>query len=135
MEIDLVRLWKSVKAITGMFSVDGEQKYFSIELPELFEGQPNIPFKTCILPGSYPVQRLWSDRWGTMMPHIVDVPGRTEIEIHVANFPRDLLGCIGIGMKRISETEIGESEMAFEDFMTDFDNAISADELVRITIS
>jgi hypothetical protein len=135
MEIDVVRLWKTSEAITGTFSVDGQQKYFSLELPELFDGQPNVTDKTCIPAGTYAVQRLWSNHWNQMMPHIVGVPGRTEIEIHIANFPKDILGCMGIGDLRISDTEIGESEKAFDEFNQDFENAIAAGEPVTISIT
>jgi hypothetical protein len=135
MEIDVVRLWKTSEAITGTFSVDGSQRFFSLELPELFEGQPNVPDKTCILAGAYAVQRLWSNHWDQMMPHLVGVPGRSEIEIHVANFPRDILGCMGIGKLRMSDTEIGESKIAFEEFNRDFENAIAAGEPVTISIT
>lgn len=135
MELAVARLWKTDIAVTGTFSVDGSQRYFSLELPELFEGQPNVPDKTCILAGTYAVQRLWSNHWKQMMPHVVGTPGRTEVEIHVANFPQDILGCIGIGKLRISDTEIGESGAAFEEFNQDFENAIAAGEPVTITIT
>ncbi len=135
MEIAVARIWKTDVAVTGTFSVDGVQKYFSLELPELFEGQPNVPDKTCIPVGTYDVQRLWSNHWNQMMPHVVGVPGRSEVEIHVANFPHDILGCIGIGMKRISDTQIAESREAFEEFNRDFENAIAAGEGVTITIT
>ncbi len=135
MHIDVARLWKSEEGITGTFSVDGAQRYFSLELPELFEGQPNVPDKTCVLPGTYAVERLWSNHWNQMMPHVVGTPGRTEVEIHVANFPHDILGCIGIGKLRISDIEIGESRDAFEEFNRDFENAIAAGEQVEITIT
>lgn len=130
-----MRLWKNDQAITGTFLVDGSQKYFSLELPELFEGQPNVTNKTCIPAGNYPVERLWSNHWNAMMPHITQVPGRSEIEIHIANFPHEILGCMGIGMKRISDTEIGESGEAFEEFNVDFENAIAAGEPVTISIT
>lgn len=135
MEIDVRRLWKTDQAVTGTFSVDGSQKYFSLELPELFDGQPNVTNKTCIPAGTYAVQRLWSNHWNAMMPHIVGVPGRTEVEIHIANFPHDILGCMGIGNTRISDIEIGESKDAFEGFNQDFENAIAAGEPVTITIA
>lgn len=135
MQIDVVRMWKTDEGITGTFSVDGEQKYFSLELPELFEGQPNVEDKTCILPGTYAVERLWSAHWNQMMPHVMGTPGRTEVEIHVANFPKDILGCIGIGKFRISDTEIGSSKEAFEEFNQDFENAVAAGEPVTITIT
>jgi len=134
MEFAVARLWKTDIAVTGTFSVDGSQRYFSLELPELFEGQPNVPDKTCILAGTYAVQRLWSNHWNQMMPHVVGTPGRTEVEIHAANYPQDILGCIGIGKLRISDTEIGESRAAFDEFNQDFENAIAAGELVTITI-
>lgn len=134
MDIEVVRLWKSDTGITGTFSVDGAQKYFSLELPETFEGQTNVPDKTCIPEGSYPVVRLWSNHWNAMMPHLTDVPGRTEVEIHVANYPHDILGCIGIGMKRIDDTTIGESREAFEEFNSDFENACASGETVTISI-
>lgn len=135
MEIEVARIWKNDEAVTGTFSVDGAQKYFSLELPELFEGQPNVTNKTCIPAGTYPVERLWSDHWNAMMPHVTQVPGRTEVEIHVANYPRDIHGCIGIGNKRISDTQIGESVDAFNQFNEDFEAAISAGETVTITIT
>lgn len=135
MQIDVARIWKTDSGITGTFSVDGMQKYFSLELPELFEGQPNVPDKTCVLPGTYDVQRLWSPHWDQMMPHVVGTPGRSEVEIHVANFPHDILGCVGIGMKRINDTQIGESKEAFEEFNKDFENAIASGEAVSITFT
>lgn len=134
-QIDIARIWKTDTGITGTFSVDGMQKYFSLELPELFDGQANVINKTCIPPGTYDVQRLWSNHWSQMMPHVVGVPGRTEVEIHIANYPHDILGCIGIGNKRLSDTEIGESGEAFEEFNKDFENAIAAGEPVSITIT
>lgn len=136
MHLDVARIWKSDIAITGTFSVDGQQKYFSLELPELFEGQANIPDKTCVPAGTYVVERLWSPHWNAMMPHLTKVPGRSEIEIHIANFPHEILGCMGIGMVRFSDIDfIGMSAKAFEEFNEDFENAIAAGEEVTITIS
>ena len=134
MELAVARLWKNDIAITGTFSVDGQQKYFTLELPELFEGQPNIPNKCCIPTGTYPVLRLWSNHFGMMMPHVDGVEGRSAIEIHYGNFPQDVLGCILIGNKRMSDTEIGDSRNAFEEFNGDFENAIAAGETVMLTI-
>ena len=134
MEIKVDRLWKSDIAVTGTFSVDGTQKYFTLELPELFEGQPNVPEKCCIPAGNYIVTRSWSNHFGQMMPHVDPVEGRSAIEIHYGNYPQDVLGCILIGNKRVSDTEIGDSRNAFEEFNTDFENAIAAGEAVTLTI-
>lgn len=134
MEIKVDRLWKSDSAITGTMSIDGVQKYFTLELPELWDGQPNVPDKCCIPSGTYPVVRLWSNHFGQMMPHVTNVPDRSEIEIHFGNFPHDVLGCLLVGNKRISDVEIGDSRNAFAEFDSDFDNAIAAGEAVTITI-
>jgi len=133
--ITVARIWKSDIAITGTFSVDGQQKYFTLELPELFEGQANVPDKTCIPAGSYPVVRLWSGHFDRMMPHLTGVEGRSEIEIHFGNYPHDVLGCMLIGNKRLSDSEIGDSRNAFEEFDGDFENAIAAGETVTLTVS
>ena len=134
MHIEVVRRWKADTGITGTFSVDGVQKYFSLELPEMYGLLANIPKKCCIPTGTYQVQRLWSEHWHAMMPHITNVPGRSEIEIHIANFPKDIRGCMGIGCNRINDFEIGTSGQAFGEFNTDFENAIAAGEQVTISI-
>jgi uncharacterized protein DUF5675 len=134
MDISVSRISKNDAATIGTFVYDGKS-FVSLELPETFEGQFNVPNKTCILPGTYPVVRLWSNHWNQMMPHVLNTPGRSEVEIHVANFPHDILGCMGIGRTKVSEIEIGQSRDAFEEFNTDFDNAISAGEAVTISIS
>ena len=46
--------------------------------------------------GIYDVYFSWSGRFQRMTPHL-KVPFRTEIEIHNANYPRQLSGCIAIG--------------------------------------
>ncbi len=51
-----------------------------------------------------------------------DVPGRSEIEIHVANWPSELLGCIALGQDfscHMTDTQwgVGHSQVAFDRFM------------------
>jgi hypothetical protein len=50
----------------------------------------------CIPPGIYDVLFMWSEHFQQIMPHIM-VPGRTAIEIHWANYPVQLEGCIAVG--------------------------------------
>lgn len=47
------------------------------------------------------------------MPHVVDVPDRTDILIHPGNFPSDTLGCILVGQTKGTDY-IGESRAAFD---------------------
>ena len=56
-------------------------------------------------PGSYPC------------PGLLNVPGRSNIEIHIANFVSELLGCIAVG-DYFAGTEITDSKTAFDRMMT-----------------
>jgi hypothetical protein len=51
---------------------------------------------SCIPEGRYEVVRRWSKKYGNHF-WVKDVPSRDLILIHVANYTRDLLGCIGVG--------------------------------------
>lgn len=135
MNIEVHRLWPNDLCITGVMLIDSVQRFFTLELPELFDGQPNVPDKCCIPAGTYPVIRTWSNHFGQMMPMLDDVPGRSAIEVHYGNFPSDILGCILIGNKRISDTEIGDSRNAFEEFNEEFDTALANNENVTLTVS
>lgn len=61
-----------------------------------------LPYKnnqrrvSCIPTGKYKVVKHTSPKFGKSF-WIKDVPGRSEILIHPANFHSDLLGCIGVG--------------------------------------
>lgn len=66
--------------------------------------------------GRYEVTIDYSNRFGRDMPHILDVPGRDGIRIHVANFPDELSGCIGIGLERGDECSVIHSRLAMKEF-------------------
>lgn len=57
-------------------------------------GHPTHP---CIPLGTYPLKISWSPKFKADLPHILDVPGRSAIEIHVGNAPEDTEGCILVG--------------------------------------
>jgi hypothetical protein len=134
-EISLQRLWKTPMAITGVILVDGQQRYFSLELPETFEGMTNVPDKCCIPAGTYSVAPYDSPKRGYRVPLVENVPSRTEIEIHIGNFPHDTDGCILIGGSRVNEAMIFGSLAAFEEFMQEFESALQAGESVTLTVS
>ena len=41
----------------------------------------------------------WSPHFGREMPHIEEVPGFTQVMIHGANDPTQLLGCVAAGRR------------------------------------
>jgi len=65
---------------------------YTIELP----WRDNRNGESCIPVGGYRAIRHDSPTFGPTM-WLQDVPGRSEILIHVANSPTDLDGCIGPG--------------------------------------
>jgi hypothetical protein len=67
------------------------------------------------------------------MPHILNVPGRSEIRIHPANMASQLEGCIALGM--IEEKDfVGQSQVAFDKFFPVLQTAINGGNKVFITI-
>lgn len=70
---------------------------------------------SCVPAGTYPVQYAWSDRWNRLMPHVLDVPFRDLIELHIGNFPRDTDGCVLVGSVA-TDIGIGSSTAAFVRF-------------------
>lgn len=83
-----------------------------LELPS----RGNEPGKSCILTGIYGVTWRFSPAHG-MCYHIENVLGRTNIEIHAANFPSELLGCMAPGLRvgPLLNPTTGLIEMAVHD--------------------
>lgn len=68
---------------------------FTLELP----WRDNRIGQSCIPPGQYRLVHRTSPKFGRHI-HVLDVPGRTFILIHPANFVSQLRGCIAPGMRR-----------------------------------
>lgn len=66
--------------------------------------------------GSYAAHLEYSPHFERQTPHI-DVPERTYIEIHPANLPSQLAGCIAVG-STIDNDALDNSRAAFERLMT-----------------
>ena len=100
---------------------DGQVQCQTIELP----WKDNAHSISCIPAGSYLCKRRWSPKHGAEVFGIEGVPDRSDIEIHVANDVRDLLGCVGVGTERGTlEVEPGvvldavlHSKTAYDAFM------------------
>jgi hypothetical protein len=71
----------------------GDKSWFTIERP-WNNNEPNI---SCIPTGVY---ALWPARFNKgdyEVYEILNVPGRTEVKIHIATTMDDVLGCVGLG--------------------------------------
>lgn len=76
---------------------DGILKVFSCKTLE----QPwscNTQRASCIPAGIYPVVPEYSPRFDRELHELKMVPGRSEIKFHVANYVKQLQGCIGVGL-------------------------------------
>lgn len=76
----------------------GDWNCYTIERPWK-NNQPNV---SCIPEGDYKCQPFSGTRFKDVV-QIMDVPNRTYILFHVANFPHDLHGCIGVGDRFVSD--------------------------------
>tara|TARA_R100001460_G_scaffold25765_1_gene51918 strand:- start:8748 stop:9152 length:405 start_codon:yes stop_codon:yes gene_type:complete len=98
-------------ATLGVVRVDDEL-FYSVERPWL----DNRVGVSCIPTGVYEMGWRESPRFGETW-HIKDVPDRTYILIHVANFARDVEGCIGLGLSLMGDTvAVSESRKAVAKF-------------------
>jgi hypothetical protein len=80
----------------------------------------------CIPAGSYKVTEDWHHPGDVekryRCPELLDVPGRSQIQIHVANRCGELLGCIAPG-ERIGPGCVEQSQSAFDRLMHYLDGA------------
>lgn len=80
-----------------LFLVRGETRTElcrTLELP----WENNASGISCIPAGSYRMAYVHSPRYGRKMWRVLDVPKRSGILIHAANFVRQLRGCIAPGL-------------------------------------
>lgn len=87
----------------------------------------NKPLMSCIPEGTYilrkrrsgVVERSSKGKYKIGW-EVTNVPGRTYIMFHIANWPHELLGCISVGLTYgtvIDKLGVGHSADAFDEFM------------------
>ena len=104
----LTRLEHTDQSTVGELCVDGEHQCWTLEPTQRI----GIGGPVCIPIGRYEVLMQWSTRFGMDTPHLQDVPGRTFIEIHPGNFPKDTSGCILVGETKDTNA-VNNSRKAF----------------------
>lgn len=95
-----------------------DKRFFTLELPWL-DNAPNI---SCIPLGKYKWFKRFSPSKKYNVIELIDVPGRSYIQIHLGNYTRQIEGCIlpGMGLKDIDEDgvfDVTHSEKAFNQIM------------------
>ena len=112
----------------GDLSVDGAFFGYTLEPPKRSE-------KPCCIPlGTYDVTIRYSSKHSRLIPHVENVPGFSEIEIHIGNFPRDTEGCLLIGNVASSvPDQILGSKVAFDCLFRLLTEAKEKEEAITIT--
>lgn len=135
LEIELQRFRENQWCTIGALAMPG----FICSTIEL----PSIPYqgsKVRIPAGRYALRLYNSPRWGKMVPLLVGVPERSEIEIHPSNYairPSDghclLEGCIAPGYNP-SSVSVDDSTRAWSEFMLKIDPKLWSEGEIWLTI-
>lgn len=126
MRLELQRDLRTAKGTTGRLFVDEALFCFTLERAAAQFGDEH----PCIPAGEYRVVLYDSPHFGRVVPLLVDVPGRSGIEIHWGNFARDFRGCIGVGA---SLSTLPDGSPAIESTRATFDNLFAAIESAQAT--
>ena len=128
----LLKRQPSVDGCTpGALFVDGTFEVFTLE--DVVRSGPKLAHETAIPPGRYGVIVTHSNRFGRMLPLVLDVPGFTGIRIHPGNTAGDTSGCILVGLSRQHDS-IASSRLAMASLQPKIAGAIARNEGVFLTI-
>lgn len=114
LRLSVTRIWFSDKSTIGALDIAGVQQCYSLE--------PSEASGKLIPPGTYRLVLLPSKRFETYTPHVLNVPGRSAIEIHPGNYPFDTEGCALVGQYRSADF-VGNSREAFNELIAQLDAA------------
>jgi len=116
MEIRVERRWYSGSTTIGELYIDGSRECYTLE-DRVRPAGVKVPGETAIPEGRYRVVIDFSNRFGKLMPHILDVPMFDGIRIHLGNTAEDTEGCILLGNFRDQRNQfITHSRDAFAAF-------------------
>lgn len=115
----------------GRLFLDGEPECLTLE--DVVRDGPKVLHETAVPAGRYRVVIDYSQRFGRMMPHILDVPGFEGVRIHSGNVADDTSGCVLVGLGK-SEQGITRSRQAFDRLIQQLAPALARGEQVWITI-
>lgn len=128
MKITLTRTDANDTRTKGTIAVDDVPLGYTVELP-LGEGGVGCAIPT----GTYEVSITKSERFGRMLPLVLDVPNRRGIRIHPGNTKADTDGCILPGFLDTADG-VGESAMACSAIQSKIAQSLANGEEVFLTV-
>lgn len=125
-----------IKATIGKLFVDDSFECYTLEDMDrrLEDGGKKEAGTTCIPRGTYSVVINFSNRFGKMLPQVLDVPQFEGIRIHPGNSDSDTEGCILVGDNIINEDYIGGSRTAFYKLFSKMQDAIDKGEEITLEV-
>lgn len=137
MKLKLVRDIYKDNFTLGKLSIDGVEKFFTVEDKDrdLENGGAKVKAQTAIPKGTYKVDITFSPKYQKKMPILLNVPQFTGIRIHSGNDIDDTEGCILVGMSRNETTGwISESRKAISELYPMLFAAYEKNEPITIEI-
>ncbi|MBQ3712073.1 MAG: hypothetical protein II891_06730 [Bacteroidales bacterium] len=131
------RKWKKDTYTVGRFYVAGaffgnsmedKDRGFDKSMPLKAIQLGKVYGKTAIPTGTYIVKltfspkfmnRAWGEKYGGLVPEIMDVPAFSGVRIHPLNCAEDSLGCIGVG-KNDKKGWISKATKYYYDLMDNY---------------
>ena len=109
LELHVYRRWESHNSVGGELWWNGKRRLYTLEPARRTPAWPGHP---CIPAGRYQIRLTNSPHLGYLCPELQNVPGRSEIRIHVANWPQQIKGCTAVGLERATD-QVLYSQKAF----------------------
>jgi hypothetical protein len=131
MELLLKRRPTSDDCTLGQLFVNGVAECFTLE--DLVRDGPKVMHETAIPAGRYSVAITQSQRFGRMLPELLDVPGFTGVRIHPGNTAADTSGCILVGHSS-AVSSVADSRLAMAALQPKIASALARGEDVFIEI-
>lgn len=138
MRITVERLQRDVDVTIGSMSVDGAWQCWTLEdTVREKQGVPvaqwKIPGETAIPVGLYRVTIDMSNRFGRLLPLLINVPGFAGVRIHPGNTAANTEGCILVGRDRLPKS-IGASRIAFDRLFAKMSEAQRRGEAIELEV-
>lgn len=96
LKLVLSREEDTVDGVFGRLTGEGMPTLFTVE----DDWKENQRSESCIPSGTYVLRRTIYHKHGYETFEVTNVPGRSRILIHPANTEEDVMGCIGVGLRR-----------------------------------
>jgi len=124
------------KSTIGALLEDDVRFCFTLEdVDRKLEENPEAKIygETAIPRGTYEVVLDYSNRFGELMPHILNVPGFSGVRMHWGNKPEDTEGCILVGDSTLTDW-INHSRATYAKLIAKIERAVERGERITLEI-